>query len=64
MAQTVEFTPPICYIYLPVIVEVVDKAERIETIQPALEEMVSEGLITQENVHVIKHVHITKKDEI
>lgn len=40
---------------LPVVIEVVDKPDRIEQILPALDEMVTEGLITQEDVHIIKY---------
>lgn len=40
---------------LPVVVEIVDKPERIRAILPALEEMVGEGLITLEKVHVIAY---------
>lgn len=38
---------------LPLIVEVVEYAERIEKILPRLDEMVEGGLITLEKVHVI-----------
>lgn len=40
---------------LPVIVEVVDTEERIESILPALDEMIGEGLITRERVQVIAY---------
>jgi hypothetical protein len=40
---------------LPVVIEIVDKPERIQAILPVLEEMVGEGLITLENVHVIAY---------
>jgi PII-like signaling protein len=40
---------------LPLIIEVVDKAEKIEKIIPDIKEMVDEGLITIEDVEVIKH---------
>ena len=42
---------------LPVVIEIVDKPERIQAILPALERMVAEGLITLENVHVIAYRH-------
>ena len=42
---------------LPVVVEIVDKAERIESILPALDEMVTEGLITLEKAHIIAYRH-------
>lgn len=42
---------------LPIIIEIVDKAERIEGILPELDKMVSEGLITLERVHIIAYRH-------
>jgi uncharacterized protein len=42
---------------LPIIIEIVDKAERIEEILPDLDRMVTEGLITQERVHIIAYRH-------
>ena len=42
---------------LPIIIEIVDKAERIEQILPELDQMVTEGLITQERVHIIAYRH-------
>ncbi len=42
---------------LPVVVEIVDVAERIEKLLPILDEMVTEGLITIDDVHVVKYVH-------
>jgi uncharacterized protein len=41
---------------LPVIVEIVDRPERIEQLLPMLDEMVKEGLVTIEDVHVLKYV--------
>ncbi len=38
---------------LPIVIEVVEYAERIEKILPRLDEMVGGGLITLEKVHVI-----------
>lgn len=40
---------------LPVVIEIIDQAERIEKILPSLEEMVAEGLITLEKIHVIAY---------
>jgi uncharacterized protein len=48
---------------LPVVVDIVDRAERIERLLPILDEMVTEGLITLENVHVVKYVHGPAPDE-
>ncbi len=42
---------------LPIVVEIVDKTERIAHILPILDEMVSEGLVTLENVHIIAYRH-------
>jgi len=38
---------------LPIIVEIVDKAERIEAILPEIDEMIREGLATLEDIQVI-----------
>jgi uncharacterized protein len=40
---------------LPVVIEVVDTEEQVERLNPILEEMVSEGLVTLEKVHVMKY---------
>lgn len=40
---------------LPIVVELVDKAERMEAFLPVLEKMVGEGLITIEPVKVIAY---------
>lgn len=40
---------------LPVVVEIVDRPERIEELIPLLDEMVQEGLVTIEDVHVLKY---------
>jgi uncharacterized protein len=42
---------------LPIVVEIVDRADRIEKILPLLDEMVWEGLIMLENIRVIKYRH-------
>ncbi len=42
---------------LPIKVEIVDLAERIERFLPLLEEMVTEGLITVQDCEIIKYVH-------
>lgn len=42
---------------LPMVVEIVDKPERIEAFLPELENMVKEGLITIEKVRVIAYRH-------
>jgi uncharacterized protein len=40
---------------LPVLIEIVDTEERIQTIIPILDEMVTEGLVTLEAVEVIAY---------
>lgn len=42
---------------LPVIVEIVDVEEKLNTIIPFLDEVVKEGLITLERVRIIKYRH-------
>lgn len=41
---------------LPIVVEIVDTEEKIKTLLPHIDEMVTEGLVTIEQVHVIKYV--------
>jgi uncharacterized protein len=40
---------------LPVVIEIVDSAKRIEQILPVLDEMVGEGMVTVERVEVIAY---------
>jgi PII-like signaling protein len=40
---------------LPVVIEIVDSEERIDSVIPILDEMVTDGLITVERVHVITY---------
>ena len=42
---------------LPLVIEIVDKPERIEAFLPVLDAMVDEGLVTLENVKVIAYRH-------
>jgi PII-like signaling protein len=42
---------------LPIVVEIVDSKEKIESLLPMIDEMVQEGLVTLENVRVIKYRH-------
>lgn len=42
---------------LPIKIEIVDSAERIDRFLPLVEEMVSEGLIMVQDVEIIKYVH-------
>lgn len=41
---------------LPIVIEIVDTEEKIKTLLPHIDEMVTEGLVTLEQVHVIKYV--------
>ena len=40
---------------LPILIEMVDTAERIDALLPALDAMIQEGLVTIENVHILKY---------
>ena len=40
---------------LPIVIEMVDTADRIEAVLPLLDEMVGEGLVTIERVHVLTY---------
>lgn len=40
---------------LPIVIEIVDRADRIEAFLPALDEMVADGLVTLERVQVITY---------
>jgi len=42
---------------LPVVIEIADKSERIETFLPELDGMISEGLVTLEEIKVIAYRH-------
>ena len=47
---------------LPLVVEVVDRAERIARILPAIDEMVGDGLVTLADVEVVHYRHSSGKD--
>ncbi len=40
---------------LPVVIEIVDRPERIDAVLPMLDEMVGEGMVTVETVRVISY---------
>jgi len=40
---------------LPIVIEIVDIEEKIKTLLPHIDEMVKEGLVTAEKVHVIQY---------
>jgi PII-like signaling protein len=42
---------------LPMVIEVVDAQEKIDAVLPRVEEMMDGGLITMENVRVIRYTH-------
>jgi PII-like signaling protein len=48
---------------LPIVIELVDKPERIEAFLPYLDEMVTEGLVTLEKVQVIAYRHGQEADK-
>lgn len=41
---------------LPMVIELVDLEERVNAFLPALDEMVTEGLVTIQDVHVLRYV--------
>lgn len=41
---------------LPIVIEVVDRADRIDGLLPLLDEMIREGLVTIERVDILKYV--------
>jgi PII-like signaling protein len=45
---------------LPILIEIVDSASKIESLLPFLDEVVAEGMITIESVHVFRYRHATK----
>ena len=47
---------------LPLVVEVVDSQERIDTIMPRIDEMMAGGMITLEKATVIKYSHKHEKE--
>ena len=40
---------------LPIVIEIIDTAERIDTLLPVLDAMIDEGLVTIEPVHILKY---------
>jgi len=46
---------------LPLVVEVVDTQEKIDTIMPRIDEMMGGGMITLEKATVIRYTHDPKK---
>jgi PII-like signaling protein len=48
---------------LPLVVEVVDRAERIERVLPIVDEMVGDGLVMLVDVNVVHYRHGRGKDQ-
>src|SRR5437763_1073865 len=40
---------------LPIVIEIVDRKEKIDAFLPVLDEMIGSGLITMEEVHVLQY---------
>jgi len=47
---------------LPIVIEIVDSKEKISGFLPALEEMMSGGMVTLERVQVIEYRHAERKE--
>ena len=48
---------------LPVVVEVVDEKEKIDTILPRLDGMITGGMVTLEKAHVIRYTSSKTKED-
>ncbi|MCX7045390.1 MAG: DUF190 domain-containing protein [Candidatus Sumerlaeota bacterium] len=48
---------------LPVLIEIVDKTERIDAFLPELDTMIDEGLVTREKVRIIAYRHGETKNQ-
>ena len=46
---------------LPIIIEIVDSADKIELLLPVIDEMVGEGLVTLEKVRILQYRHGKKE---
>lgn len=46
---------------LPIIIEVIDSEENISRMRPAVEEIIGDGMITLEKVHVARYVKTNPK---
>lgn len=47
---------------LPMVIEIVDSEEKIDAFLPALEEMMSGGMVTLERVQVIEYRHVERAE--
>lgn len=48
---------------LPIVIQVIDKKERIESVLPVIEEMVAKGLVTIEDIEVVTYISEKAADE-
>ena len=46
---------------LPIIIEIVDSADKIDLLLPVIDEMVGEGLVTLERVRILQYRHGKKE---
>jgi PII-like signaling protein len=46
---------------MPIVIEIVDSADKIESLLPIVDEMVQEGMVTLEKVRVIQYRHGSKQ---
>ena len=47
---------------LPIVIEIVDSEEKIQALLPALEEMMSGGMVTLDRVQVIEYRHVEREE--
>ena len=47
---------------LPIVIEIVDSEEKIQTLLPALEKMMCGGMVTLERVQVIEYRHVERQE--
>ena len=47
---------------LPIVIEIVDSEEKIQSFLPALEEMMNGGMVTLERVQVIEYRHVERTE--
>ncbi len=43
---------------LPVVIEIIDRGDKIDKLMPFVDKHVVEGLVTRETVHIIKYRHL------
>ena len=48
---------------LPIVIEIVDSAEKIERLLPLLDNMIKEGMVTLEKVDVIAYRNNTRNEK-